>query len=314
MKKMLKVGGFSVEPGEKLQDYLIIKSIGAKIPVTLINGTRGGKTVAITSGIHGGEYPGIETAIRLATELEPKDVKGALLIAHPVNEASFYAKTQYISPLDGKNLNRSFPGEAGGTVSQALAYTVTNEFIKQADFYMDLHCGDIHEDLIPFAICTTAADEKINAYSKEVAAALVGIKYVCGSASITGTYGWAGQIGVPGFLAELGGRGLWSEEEVSVYLNAVKNALRKLEVIDGGFERHEPVFLEKMLAVNAKTTGLWYPAVKPGQQVKRHDKMGQIRDPFGKVLADYSAEKDGVVLYVVSSLPVCEGEPVYALG
>ena len=67
----------------------------------------------ITSGIHGGEYPGIQTAIELSQELNPADVQGAIIILHPVNTQAF-AKSCGVIPEDGENLNRVFPGTMGG--------------------------------------------------------------------------------------------------------------------------------------------------------------------------------------------------------
>lgn len=310
----ITVGKFSVEQGDKLQGMLEVVNSDLTIPITIVNGSRAGKTVVITSGVHGGEYPGIEAAIRLANELKPVEIAGRVVLLHPVNVAAFQSKAQYISPLDGKNLNRSFPGRAAGTTTERIAYTITTELFSQADFYMDLHSGDIHEALIQFVLYPAGAGEEIATASRE-AAALLGVPYVVGSYSNNGTFGCAAGMGVPGFLGEIGNLGLWSEAEVEKYIDGIKNVLKSLGVIDGEPEAvEEPVFLPRMIGQNAEQNGCWYPTVVPGQQVKQGDKLGEIRDYFGQTLGEYFASQDGIILYVISSLAIMVGDPIFALG
>ena len=312
--KVVNVGTLSAAPGQKTQGFLDIAGTPVQIPVTLINGVSEGKTVVITGGTHGGEYPGVETAIRLARTLTPEEICGQLIIVHPCNVPAFQAKLQYVGPYDGKNLNREYPGLATGTVTQRIAYAVSSMLFTQADFYMDLHGGDIHEALTPFVLYSRLGDEKQTALSRQAARAL-GVSYICGSVSSNGTFGCAAQMGVPGFLAEIGNLGLWSEEEVEQYLKGVKNVLRLLSVMDGDpFENPDCIDFEKMVGGDAEQTGCWYPQVKLNEKVKAGQKLGEIRDYFGNVLGEYTAPCDGVVLYVIASLAINKGDPIYALG
>jgi hypothetical protein len=284
------------------------------MPLTLINGNKSGKTVIITGGIHGGEYPGVETAIRLAASLDPGDISGRLAIVHPANPRAFFAKLQYLGPDDGKNLNRMFPGKALGTVSEKIAYAISSELFSIADFYMDLHGGDIHEALVPFVIYPTACDPEVSRVSAE-AASLMGIPYVVGASSTNGTFGCAAQSGVPGFLAEIGQCGLWSEEEVEAYLKGVSNVLAYLGVLSRPVENLGSVIkIPGMVGAIAAQTGCWYPSVKPGDAVAKGQKLGEIRDFFAQPLGEYFAPQDGTVLFVVTSLAINEGEPLAALG
>jgi predicted deacylase len=308
------VGNLSVEKNRKLQGLLQVANSELTMPVTLINGSREGKTVVITSGIHGGEYPGIEAAIRLGNELMANEVIGQIALVHPANVAAFQTKMQYNSPLDGKNLNRMFPGKALGTTTERIAYTISTELFSQADFYMDLHGGDIHEALVQFVLYPAGAGEDIARVSRE-AAALLGVPYVVGSYSSNGTFGCAATMGVPGFLGEIGHCGLWTEEEVVKYMQGVKNILKHLGVLAGEPESVGPVqFVPRMIGLNAEQSGCWYPSVSPGDTVKQGQKLGEIRDYFGKTLGEYFASQDATVLYVISSLAIMEGEPIVAIG
>ena len=117
------------------------------MPVTLVNGTHDGVTLLVTAGIHGGEYPGIEAAIRFAAGLEPIEVSGQVILMPLVSPEAFHARVQYVLPSDGKNVNRQFPGRALGTASERIAYTVVSEVARQTDAWIDLRGGDIHEAL-----------------------------------------------------------------------------------------------------------------------------------------------------------------------
>jgi len=313
MEQNFTIGNLSVAPNSKVQTWLPVINSKAKLPVTLINGAMPGKTVLITAGTHGGEYPGIEAAIRLAKTIDPAEVTGRIAIISCINQESFFAKMQYYNPIDGINLNRVFPGKAMGSFTERLAYTVSSLFFSQADYFMDLHSGDIHENLIDFVIYPGIGSEEQKAKSREMAS-LLGVPHVVTSASTTGSVGAAAEMGASALLGEIGCCGRWSEESVGTYVEGLKNIMRYLGVLPGEVKRHACVYYKRMASINAPTTGVWHPAVVPGQVVKEGDFLGEIVDLFGNVLEKVNAPISGPMLYVVSSLSVREGEALYAIG
>lgn len=298
----------------KNQGYLKTINTNISVPCTLINGLNDGKIVSITGGIRGGEYSGIESAIRLASDLTPQMVSGKVIILHPCNLPAFHAKLQYMGPYDGKNLNREFPGLATGNITQKIAYTVTTELHEQSDFYIDLHGGGLHEALEPFVIYPEEGSEGVTRISKE-AGSFMGIKYICGSSSIDGSFGSASLKGMPSFLVETGQCGLWREEEVDQCIRGMKNVLKYLKVING---KSEPLckveYIHRINGLKAKQTGCWYPYVIPGQKVDKNEKIGEIKDYFGKSLGEYFSPVEGIILYAVTSLAISIGDPIIAVG
>jgi len=301
-----------LKPNSKTRGYILVPGTPVEMPFTFIHGANPGKSMLLTAGVHGGEYPCIETAIQLANELDPTEMKGTILIIHPVNPAAFLARMQYYGPYDGKNLNRVFPGKATGSVSERIAYQV-HLFQQAADFFLDLHGGDIHEGLIPFVIYSQLGGAAVAEQSRK-ASALLGFPYVVGSISENGSIGAAANVGTPGFLAELGQCGRWTNEEVDQYKSAVLNVLRSFEVIPGAVQEQEVEFLEKMLVSTAIVDGCWNPSVKLEDRVKKDQKIGEIRDFFGEVKSIYFAEEDGIVLYLVTSLAITANDPLAAIG
>ena len=82
------------------------------------------ETLVITAGVHGGEYVGIETALRLIKELEAEKLSGNIVICPVLNTDGFYDGVKQISTSDYKNLNREFPGDEKGTSTQRMAFDI----------------------------------------------------------------------------------------------------------------------------------------------------------------------------------------------
>lgn len=284
------------------------------MPFTAVHGASDGPRVLITGGVHGGEYPGIEAAIRIARELDPGQVRGFVVVVHPVNLPAFHARRQYVVPDDGRNLNRQFPGDPAGSLSQRMAYTLM-EVARSMDAWIDLHGGDIHEALVPFTIYSDVAEPDVAARSRAMAA-VYGIPDVIASASVKGgTYSAAAAAGVPAILAEAGQLGRLDEDCVDIHLKGCRNVLRSLGVLPGEPDPVEPVrALSRFEWCMAEQSGCWYPSVALGDTVLEGQPVGQVRDYFGETLQEYVAPASGIVLFMVTSLAMNEGDPLLAVG
>ena len=313
-REVLTVGNISAAPGAKMAGFLEVSGTEARMPVTLVNGAEDGPTVGISGGIHGAEYPGIEAAIRFARELNPRAVRGAVIVIHIASLAAFHARSIYVSPLDGKNLNRQFPGNPEGTATEKMADTIFKGVIAQSDYYIDLHGGDMIEALVPFTIYSKTGNNQVDRVSAELAA-LFGIKYVVSSATQGGTYSAAARAGKPAILAEAGGVGILDEDSVQTHLGGLRNVLRHLGVLPGEAERFKDVrVLEKFPWVRSEHTGLFYSRVKVGDQVEEGQLVGEIKDYFGDPVARVLAPASGIVLFPVTSLATNPGDPLLAVG
>src|SRR6478609_195032 len=122
-------------------------------PVTTITGAKPGPVLFIGAGVHGGEYPAVETVIRLSTRLNAAELSGTVVLMPVLNLPAFWKRSMFVCPIDDVNPNRVFPGDPNGTYSEQMTHALVNEFIIHADAYIDLHGGDIPEALVPFSIC-----------------------------------------------------------------------------------------------------------------------------------------------------------------
>src|SRR5437016_3700025 len=109
------------------------------LPITVL-GNGPGRTALVMAGNHGDEYPGQVAILKLMRELRPEQIRGRLLLIPVLNLPASRAGTR-LSPLDGKNLNRSFPGRADGTVTEMIAHYLTTVLFPLADVVIDIHTG-----------------------------------------------------------------------------------------------------------------------------------------------------------------------------
>lgn len=284
------------------------------LPVTVINGAHPGKTILITGGIHGSEYPGVQTAIELAYEIDPAEVTGRIIIAHPANPAAFLGRTSAVCPQDGKNLNRVFPGDPEGTYAEKLAHLITTQLHSHADFYIDLHGGDLYEDTIPTVYYPGNCPAHISEAAK-AASNVLSTAYRIRSEAANSSFSWAAMQGIPALHIERGGRGLWSPEQVNDYKQDVLALLGYLGVLKtAAHSSHPPVDIAQIHYLNSSHTGWWYPAVSPGQPIVKGQKLGDVRDCFGILQHSYTADCDGVVLYMTISLAINKGDSLIAYG
>jgi len=315
MSDTLTVGPLSAERGQKIRGWLPVAGTSIKLPVTLAHGGESGPTLLVTGGIHGGEYPGIEAAIGLASALDPGALRGSVIVVHIASPTAFQARMQYRVPEDGLNLNRQFPGSATGSVAQRLAACIMAELASRADAWVDLHGGDIHEELEPFTIYSAGAPPAVRERAARLAQ-VYGIRYLLESDSVRGaTYGAAAAAGIPCILTEAGGVGQLEQEAVEIHNRGLRNVLCDLGIVPGTPASTGPtMLLRENYWMASEHTGCWYPAVRAGEQVVKGQLVGELRDYFGEQLARVVAPADGVVLFRVTSLAVDAGDPLLAIG
>lgn len=313
------------QPGEKTSGFLEVpKGIdeGTNIPITIVHGVRPGPVLTLIAGVHGAEYAPIIALQRLRTALRPRDLSGTVILVQVANLPSFLKRTIYYGPTDGKNLNRVFPGKADGTLSERIAYTLVEKIFKRTDYLIDIHCGDSNEALIPYvAYYTEHSDPTVVERSRAMALAF-GIEYVKAISGRSKDFGTAVYstnasflLGKPTMAVESGELGRTDEESVSRIEKGVVNVLVHLQMVSSALAKPpQHVFVIRDETIRATDTGIFYPLVTRGSNVKKGTPVGYLTDFFGNRLAESRAPFDGVILYILGTPPVSAGEPLFSLG
>jgi predicted deacylase len=315
-KQVLQVGSIASGPGEKHYgtNEFVVQGQPYRLPMWVVNGSADGPTLVVTGGVHAAEYASIAAALDLGRSLDPHTLRGRVIVVPVMNMPAFTARSIYVCPLDGKNLNRVFPGDAHGTASEQIAAWVFRHVIAQADYYVDLHGGDLIEALVPFTIFFRSGNAQVDHVSLEMAK-VFGIHYLVSSETPGSTFSAATRAGIPSILTESGGQGIWTREDVALHTNGLNRLMRHLKMIPGDEPEKVPfTLLEQFLWLRSQQEGFWYPAVGVGEAVTTGQDLGCVKDGEGHVLQTAGSPADGHVLFIVSSLAINQADPLLAVG
>lgn len=283
------------------------------IPYVDVRGPADGPHVTVIAGVHGTEYTSIAAVRRLAATLERDVVAGRVTAVPLVNPTAFWARSPFVVPADGKNLNRSFPGDPAGSDAEVLASRLLETFVVGSDALLDLHAGDLPEALEPFALYE---ESSVEAESRELALAY-GLAHVVrqtrAARTVAGsTCAAAADLGIPAVVAESGQNGLLDPAAVDRHTAGLTNVLRHLGVLAGAAAPGEAlagrpaVVHEGWHWLRTPVAGWWEPAVAVGTPVRAGELLGAVSELLGGVLHEVRAPEPGVPLFLTSSPAVVE--------
>lgn len=286
-----------------------------ELPIVVVHGAAAGPRVAVTAGIHGAEYVSIAALREVAMDLDPARVHGTLVALLTANPAAFAARSIYVNPMDGLNLNRAFPGDAGGSATARLARWITDHVIAGSEVFVDMHCGDMNEALVSFTGIEETGDETVDARSRALALAY-GLHYLLIGPAPGTTTTAAASLGIPSILAEVGGQGRWPAEDVALHAAGLRRLLKAVGLVDEA--PAAPCFTSEVLPeeawLRATVAGYWHPAVDVGARIAMGATVGQVRDAFGGVLEQPAAPIGGVVIFLVTSLAMNAGDSLLSIA
>lgn len=252
------------------------------IPIAVIAGGKG-PTVLLCAGNHGDEYEGQVILRRLIQEVSPESLNGRLIILPALNYPAVMAGTR-VSPLDGLNLNRCFPGEALGPPTQAIAHFVASVLLPLCDVGIDLHSGGTAGEYLPCSFLCTHPDPDLMAQVIALAAAF-GAPYtyvVEGTAWSTGFDPIAQRRGVAFISTELAGGASLDLQALQVGREGVLRVLHHLGVLEAGAGSADPPPSRFLQAggdsdrVMATISGLFEPYCTLGEEVRDGDPAGAV--------------------------------------
>jgi uncharacterized protein len=288
-------------------------------PYFAVVGARPGKSFLLTAGIHAAEYTGILAAIRLGRLVDPAHVAGTIVIVPLLNRPGFYERCIYVNPEDGDNLNRVFPGSPEGPWSERFAYHLLNNVVVHADSAMDLHAGDMIEDLEPFVAFQRSGNPELDRAAQQMVDAY-GVRWATGG-SPSGErpgllYAAAVQRGIPAIIAESGRCGLVEEEAVARHVDGVLNIWRTLGLLTDQPPRavDPPRVLRRFEWLRSEHEGIFLCAVHVSDRVAAGQSLGLMVDLLGNPLAEITSPADGVVLFTVTSPAIKQGGLLLGVG
>ena len=323
-KDPIVIGDLKVSPGEMGAGYLVVpakKDPGCSIPVTVINGAKEGKILALIAAVHGYEFTPILSLYRLKSMIDPQKLAGTLVLVHIANLPGFQKRTiGGYNPLDGKDLNRVFPGDPNGTTTQRIAYVLTEEVVKKCDALVDLHCGDGNEDVIPQCYWMLSGDEKLDKISRDMVLAF-GIKHNIIVKSPTKDIAQSKMLMLaavllskPAFASE-SSLGRTDEEDILGNLTGIMSVMRYFRMVEGEASFvAEPVWIDELETISSEVDGLFYPQTKVGSYLSKGEKFGTMTDYLGNVIREFRSPLTGIVMLIINTPSANAGDLLFVVG
>ncbi|WP_372624504.1 succinylglutamate desuccinylase/aspartoacylase family protein [Falsiroseomonas sp.] len=294
------------------------------IPIAVIaRGT--GPTVLLVAGNHGDEYEGQVALGRLIREVEPAQVSGRLIILPAANFPAARAGRR-VSPLDDGNLNRLFPGDPDGSITEQIANHIANILLPMCDAVIDLHSGGSSLMYTPSALIRRSDDA---AHFARSVAALKAFGAPLSYVVIPGTNGGrtlsdtAFQRGVLHIGTELGGGGHATPEAIRIAERGIAGVLRHLGAADIPWDADAPTRPTRILDVrgadyyvHAPDPGVFEPLAELGAEVREGRPAGLIHhtETPWRAPTPVSFARDGVVLVKRWPGMTARGDCLFHLG
>jgi predicted deacylase len=315
--------------GQKDRFRLVVGTVpsGAAltVPVVVVRGVDDGPVLGVTSGVHGDEALAPLAIGRFAREIDPRRLRGTIIIVPIANPAAFDHRSR-VNPWDGVDLVRVWPGDANGNTTERLAHSLFRNVVQQVDFLVDAHSGTplLHEFWVIYANPKGAEPSVSEAVATRSRAAALRF----GADQIIRAHPWkttvsaAGAAGVPTILAEIGGGAdihSHAEDYIAVIMRGVANVAAHLGMLENAtgsdvMRVQEFDIAEEHIAKHSG--GLWSRRAQPGDSVSPGSLLGNFVDPAsGEVSQEVIATRPGTILNPVVSWPmVPAGQWLMATG
>ncbi|HEY6968510.1 MAG TPA: M14 family metallopeptidase [Candidatus Angelobacter sp.] len=318
------VGTATASPGQKATGYIEVPAgvdAATSIPVVVVRGSKPGPVLALVSGSHGTEYASVIALEKLIPQLDPAQIAGIVIVVPLVNIQSFLQKVPHVNPVDGKSMNRFYPGKADGTQTERASFLITKQIVERSDYLIDYHGGDLDEDLRPYSYWPKTDNPKQDAITREMVLAF-GLDNIIifsdrpkdpnASRYLDNT---ANTRGKPAIVVEAGHAGTVEPQDVQALVSGTLNVMRYLKMLPGTASMVEhPVWIGKVDTVTSDQTGFFYPLVERGTYVEQGMKIGYVTDYFANTVFEAHAPASGIVLYICAVPSMKKGDTVANIG
>lgn len=311
--KKITICGTNVHPGEIANLALPLPEqyscAPLYMPIKVIHGTKKGPCLFIFSGLKGSELNGLEIANRIIQDMDPSKISGTI-IAVPV--MNVYGLTHYPAKLPtGDNLASCFPGNEEGSFGERMAYLITEEILKKADYCIELQTGGLNHNILPQVYCNFDNQE-----AKELAK--VFRAPVITNVALEGNFlrQTTEELHAPLLVYQAGEAMRFDENAIQLGVDGIKNVMRAINILEKEpLKEFMPISSRDEDWIIAHKGGILHTSVTLGQTIESGEIIGTITDPFGAdVLEPIKSPQKGVVVGVNTSPLVHEGLPIFKVA
>ena len=263
------------------------------LPVRVVHGREDGPTIWVNAAIHGDEVVGVEVIRQVMAGISPKTLRGTLLAVPVVNVLGFMAGDRYLP--DRRDLNRSFPGSARGSLASRIAHLFMAEVVSKCEVGIDLHTAADRRENLP-QIRADLDDPRTRSLAEAF-----GAPVMLHARLRDGSLRQAGRDhGAAVLLYEAGEALRFADEPIAVGVRGVRRVLASLGMVDPATadpDEH-PASVETRSSnwVRARSTGILHLEVHLGDRVEAGQRLGGLSDTFGRRVRLVHADRPGIVI------------------
>ena len=310
----LQLLGREITPGTKSKFSFIpdhsFEASYLNMPVFVARGSSPGATLCITAGVHGDELNGVEVARRAFAQSDPEKLRGTLIALPAINATGVRAGDRYLA--DRRDLNRAFPGRAGGSVAALIAHAVFENVLRHCDALVDLHTASNNRANLP-QIRADLSDPEI----RELAIHF-GLGIVVGGAGPDGSLRReATRIGIRSIIYEAGEPDRFQEQEINRGVRGVENIMAYLDMTARAEQEiPDARIYEKSRWVRTAPGegGFFFPAAELGGIITEGESLGIIVDPLTDESYEVISPLSGEIVGMAVSQPVLSGYALFHLA
>ncbi|OLT19520.1 succinylglutamate desuccinylase [Ornithinimicrobium sp. CNJ-824] len=291
------IGSVRVRAGSRQEVSLPISRLvtGAEVslPVHVLHGREDGPTVWVDAAIHGDEVVGIEVIRRVLAQVSARRIRGTLIAVPIVNVLGVMSRDRYLP--DRRDLNRSFPGAARGSLAARIAHLMMTEIVAKSDVGIDLHTASDRRSNLPQVRCDLEDPRTRELAEAFGAPVLYHARLRDGSLRSA-----ARERGARVLLYEAGEAWRFDEWAITAGVDGVLRVLHALGMLPEDEQVVPPggpsVVCWRSGWVRARRTGILGLGASLGQRVVEGERLGELHDSFGRRLAIVKADRDGIVI------------------
>ncbi|MBY5162475.1 succinylglutamate desuccinylase/aspartoacylase family protein [Salsipaludibacter albus] len=290
-----RIGDLEVRAGRRETGELpvprLVTGTRISLPLRVVHGRHEGPTIWISSSIHGDEIGGVEIIRRVNEDLDPRSLAGTVIMVPIVNVHGFLVGDRYLP--DRRDLNRSFPGSATGSLASRIAHVFMEEVVARSDVGIDLHTGSDHRTNLP-----QVRGDLDDPRTRDLAEAF-GAPVMLHARVRDGSLRAAGTAAGKTVLLFEGGEALrFDPQAITAGVDGIHRVLARLDM-DSGVEVAPPpvpVASRKSAWIRARRSGIVSLDVALGDRVAKGERVAVVHDSLGRRLSQARARFDGIII------------------
>jgi predicted deacylase len=311
-KRRFEIAGTSILPGRRrILDLPLMRlptGTPLSLPMAVVHGRTPGPTIWLSGAIHGDEVNGVEITRRVATTVDPRSLRGTVLAVPTVNVLGFLAESRYLP--DRRDLNRSFPGSARGSLAARIAHLFMTTIVERCTAGIDFHTGTDHRFNLP-QIRGDLLDPEVRRLATAFAAPIM-VRAAVRDGSLRQA---AAERGVTTLVYEGGQAHRFDSEAIAAGVDGTLRVLAAMDMIRSApAPTSRPREILKTTWIRARRSGIVRLVAGLGDRVETGDTVAQISDVLGGRPTTARVPADGIIIGLTRDPLVHRGDAIANLG